>query len=164
MVSALGKSLGEQLILIPAIKQSNDRHKDWAFEKLERLLGSFAGKTIAVLGLTYKPFTDTLRRSSALELCRRVLETGGAVHAFDPAVKQMPPNWQVVTLAPAAEAVLSGADAAVVCTPWPQFRKLDWSACVPTMRHQLVLDAQGFLRDQLQGLPGLEYHSVGSPA
>ena len=85
-LSELGTQMGEKLILIPAIKQSNDQHKNWALQKLQRLLGELKGKTIAVLGLTYKPLTDTLRRSSSVELCLRLVEQSCGVRAFDPAI------------------------------------------------------------------------------
>src|SRR5580704_7433678 len=80
----LASSFGEELFLIPAIKKSNDQHKQWAIRKLREELGSLTGKRIAVLGLTYKPNTDTLRRSLAIELCRLLQTEGVEVRAFDP--------------------------------------------------------------------------------
>ena len=68
----LASRFGEELFLIPAIKTSNDQHKEWAIQKLREELGSLTGKRVAILGLTYKPNTDTLRRSLAVELCRRL--------------------------------------------------------------------------------------------
>lgn len=156
----LGQAFDEPLRLIPAIKQSNDQHKQWAWENLARLLGSTRDKTVAVLGLTYKPLTDTLRRSSALELCRRLLEAGAVVRAFDPAIRELPPEWRQVQLAGSAEAACREADAAVLCTPWPEFRQFDWPSCLRGMRRPMLLDAQSFAREQVRGLP-MEYYSVG---
>lgn len=160
MLTELGTQFGEKLFLIPAIKQSNDQHKDWALLKLQRLLGNLKGKTIAVLGLTYKPFTDTLRRSSSVELCRRLVEHSCAVRAFDPAVKQ----WEMagVLLCPSASEALAGVDAVVLATPWPEFRQLDWAAAAGQMRRALLLDAHGFVKDQARAVPKVEYQTVGS--
>ncbi len=78
----LAYQLGEELILIPAIKVSNDQHKKWAIQKLREELGSLTGKRVAILGLTYKPNTDTLRRSLALELCRSLIAAGGDLNGL----------------------------------------------------------------------------------
>jgi UDPglucose 6-dehydrogenase len=159
ILTELGKQLGEKLILIPAIKQSNDQHKEWALLKLQRLLGDLKNKTVAVLGLTYKPFTDTLRRSSSVELCRGLAEQSCRVRAFDPAIKEL--KMAGVSLCASAVEALSGADAAVLATPWPEFRNLDWTACTREMRRTLVLDPHGFVKDQVRSLGKIEYHTVG---
>jgi len=160
MLTEMGNQAGEKLFLIPAIKQSNDQHKNWAVLKLQALLGNLKGKSIAVLGLTYKPFTDTLRRSSSVELCRRLVEHSCAVRAFDPAIKQ----WEMagVLLCSSATEALAGVDAAVLATPWPEFRQLDWAATTSQMRRLLLLDPHGFVKDRTKALPKLEYHTVGS--
>ncbi len=162
MLTEIGKQFGEKLFLIPSIKQSNDQHKDWALLKLRRLLADVKGKTVAVLGLTYKPFTDTLRRSSSVELCRRLMEQSALVRAFDPAIKQM--EMAGVMLCPSAVEALAGADAAVLATPWPEFRQLDWAECARRMRRPLLLDPHGFVKDQTRALPKMEYYTVGSAA
>jgi UDPglucose 6-dehydrogenase len=158
-LSELAREFGENLVLIPAIKESNDRHKQWALLKLQRLLVDLKEKTVTVLGLTYKPLTDTLRRSSSIELCRSLVEQGASVRAFDPAIKDLQMNG--VSLCPSAAEALRGADAAVLATPWPEFRALDWSAAMREMRRPLLIDALGFVREQAR-VTGAEYHTVGS--
>jgi UDPglucose 6-dehydrogenase len=160
-LTKLGEARGESLSLIPAIKESNDRHRGWAGRKLESRLGDVHGKTIAVLGLVYTPNTDTLRRSSAVELCRQLVEAGARVVAFDPAVKKSSPELEGVTLASVVEAALAQADAAVICTEWPLFREINWSQAVAQMRRALIVDANRFLEKPLQGLAGVEHISVG---
>ena len=159
MLTHLGKEFGERLVLIPAIKQSNDQHKDWAVLKLQRLLADARGKTIAVLGLTYKPFTDTLRRSSSVELCRRLVAQSCMVRAFDPAVKKL--DMAGVMLCPSAAEALAGTDAAVLATPWPEFRNLDWAMATQRMRRPLLLDPHGFVQEQVRPATKIEYHTVG---
>jgi len=124
------------------------------------MLGDLAGKRIAVLGLTYKPGTDTLRRSAAVELCRGLHSRGAMVHAFDPVVKQIPDDLKV-ELCSSAAAALSGCDAAVVATEWPQFRELKTRDFVDTMRTPVVIDANRFLEVSLQPSPPLRYVAVG---
>jgi len=76
-LTKLADAAGEKISVIPAIKQSNDLHRGWAFRRLQSRLGDLRGKHIALLGLVYTPNTDTLRRSSAVELAGKRLEGRG---------------------------------------------------------------------------------------
>jgi UDPglucose 6-dehydrogenase len=160
-LTRLGQEKQESLSLIPAIKQSNDFHRGWAFRKLQSRLGDLRGKTIAVLGLVYTPHTDTLRRSAAVELCRQLLAAGARVQAFDPAVKSPSAELAGVVLAPDLSAALKSADAAVICTEWPQFRQAPWPDLSRLMRRALIVDANGFLSSSLSAVPGIELCCVG---
>ena len=160
-LTKIGVQHGETLALIPAIKQSNDEHRGWALRQLQARLGDLRGLTIAVLGLVYTPHTDTLRRSAAVELCRHLLAAGARIQAFDPAVKQLPPELAGLTLASELAHAVAGAEAAVICTEWPQFRAADWKALLPTMRQNLFIDANRFLDQQIKELPNVTHLSVG---
>jgi UDP-glucose 6-dehydrogenase len=96
-----------------------------------------------------------------VELCQELLAAGATLTAFDPAVKALPAELSAVSLATDLSAALSGADAAAVCTEWPQFRQADWPALVPQMRQPLVVDANRFLEKALSNIPGVELISVG---
>jgi UDPglucose 6-dehydrogenase len=102
-----------------------------------------------------------LRRSSAVELCRQLVEAGARVVAFDPAIKKSSPELEGVALASVVEAALAQADAAVVCTEWPLFREINWSQAVAQMRRALIVDANRFLEKPLQDVSGVEHISVG---
>jgi UDPglucose 6-dehydrogenase len=160
-LTKLAGTKGETLSLIPAIKLSNDHHRGWALRRLQLRLGDLRGKVVGVLGLTYKPDTDTLRRSAAVELCAALLQAGAVVLAFDPVVKALPADLRGVTLAADAAAAVAGADAAVVCTEWPAFRDVPWRDAVAEMRQRVFADANRFLEKELKGLPGVEHLSVG---
>jgi len=160
-LSKLAKLKGETVCVIPAIKQSNDLHRGWAFRRLQSRLGDLRGKKISVLGLTYTPDTDTLRRSAAVELCQQLLAAGVTVSAFDPAVSQLPPELGSAALADDVSDALAGAEAVVVCTEWPQFRRADWAKIIPQMRRPVFVDANRFLEKELKTIPGVEHLSVG---
>jgi UDPglucose 6-dehydrogenase len=149
----------EALALIPAIKQSNDGHRGWMFRRLQIRLGNLSGKTVAILGLTYKPGTDTLRRSVALELCRELVKVKAIVRAFDPT--QRSSKLDSVILTEGLAEAMQGADAAVVCTEWPEFRQADWGKLVAAMNQKVVVDANRFLEKELKEVPGVEHLSVG---
>jgi UDPglucose 6-dehydrogenase len=163
-VTQLGQKYGEPLDVIPAIKRSNDHHRAWALQKLQKIFAGESGRRIALLGLTYKPGTNTLRRSAAVELARALAAAGFEVRACDPSKPTLPPDLNFIQFkADAAEAV-EGADALVVCTEWPEFRQLDWPALSARLRRPLVIDATRFLEKSLAGIPQLHYITVGSPA
>jgi UDPglucose 6-dehydrogenase len=157
-LTQLAASRNEPLALIPAIKVSNDRHKGWALCRLKDELGSLRGVAVAVLGLTYKPGTDTLRRSQAVELCERLVAEGCEVRAFDPAAKQLPAT---LTMSPDPRSALAGADAVVVCTEWPEFKALPWAELIAAMRRPLIFDANRFVKSVLPEMPAFRYFSVG---
>ena len=160
-LTKLAEANGEKISVIPAIKQSNDLHRGWAFRRLQSRLGDLRGKKISILGLTYTTNTDTLRRSAAVELCQQLLQAGAKVTVFDPAIKNLPPELSSVALAADIPAALTGAEAVAVCTEWPQFRQADWAKIIPQMRQPVFVDANRFLEKELKNLPGVEHLSVG---
>jgi UDPglucose 6-dehydrogenase len=160
-LTKIAEANGEKISVIPAIKQSNDLHRGWAFKKLQSRLGDLRGKKIAVLGLTYTTNTDTLRRSAAVELCQQLLAAGANVSAFDPAVKNLPVELSKIQLASEIAVALNGAEAAAICTEWLQFRQADWTKIVPQMRQPVFVDANRFLEKELKTIAGVEHLSVG---
>lgn len=147
--------------LVPAVRASNDAHKSWPRRRLVQLLGELKGKTIAVWGLTYKAGTDTLRRSSAIELCQWLLEQGAKVQAHDPAVNSLPGKYAAIRLCASPREAAQGADALVVATEWPDYRAVSMPEILATMRTAIVLDANRFLAASLETLPGVTYSAVG---
>ena len=162
-LTKLAQAQGEKISVIPAIKQSNDLHRGWAFARLRSQVGDLKGKKITVLGLTYTTNTDTLRRSAAVELCKKLLEAGANVSAFDPAVKQLPAELTAISLGRDVAATLKGVDATVICTEWPQFRQADWAQIVKQMRGKIFIDANRFLGNELKNISGVRHFSVGQP-
>jgi UDPglucose 6-dehydrogenase len=161
-LSALGAGAGVPTHLLSSVKVSNDAHRRWAQRRLTQLLGDVRGRTVAVWGLTYKPGTDTLRRSSAVELCEWLHAQGARARAHDPAVRSLPPELAGrLELAPDALAAVDAADALVVATPWPEYRDVSAEDVARRMRRPLVLDANRFLAATLGAASGLEYLSVG---
>lgn len=111
--------------LLSAVRPSNDEHKNWTRRNLLKYFGNLSGVVVAIWGLTYKPGTDTLRRSLAVELCDWLIEQGASIKVYDPAVKNMPERWsgKVVCCSDAIQAV-EGVDALVIGTEWPEFKKI----------------------------------------
>ncbi|MHB8138581.1 MAG: UDP-glucose dehydrogenase family protein [Smithellaceae bacterium] len=149
--------------LLSSVRVSNDEHKNWIRRKLLARLGNLRGATVAVWGLTYKPGTDTLRRSLAVELCDWLIEQGATVHVHDPVVRQLPERWsgRVISYVRALDAV-AGADALVVGTEWPEFREKAAELLSAASPNLVVIDANRHLQSAVASL-GLEYIAVGTP-
>jgi UDPglucose 6-dehydrogenase len=158
------EQLGIPVPLLHSITRSNDLHKNWVRIKLESVCGPLADKTIAVLGLTYKPGTDTLRRSAAVELCGWLAERHAKINAFDPAVRQLPAQLAGrVVLCDSAIAAIKGSDAVVIATEWPLFRELQAGDFTANMSTPTILDANRFLEASLEPTAPLRYIAVGTP-
>jgi UDPglucose 6-dehydrogenase len=127
--------------------------------------GSLAGKTLAVLGLTFKPNTDDLREAPALAILPRLIAAGAAIRAFDPAglaeAKRVLPD--PVYCRDAYEAI-DGADALVLLTEWNEFRALDLARVGRLLRRPLVVDLRNIYRPAEMAAAGLTYVSLGRPA
>jgi UDPglucose 6-dehydrogenase len=162
VLTEIAQENDENLALIPAIKVSNDQHKAWAIQALKSELGTLSGKLIAVLGVTYKPGTDTLRRSLAIELCRWLLSDGARVRAYDPVVEALPAELSEITLSRDLAAIVEDASAILVCTEWPQIRAADWEKICQS-NQLVVVDANGFLSATLKQCSGVSYRQVGKP-
>lgn len=150
--------------LLGSITESNDNHKSWPLRRLKTLLGSLDGKEIAVLGLTYKPNTNTLRRSQAVELCLALHEQGSIIRVHDPSIKLVPQQLQgMVEISDSVEDALTGADAMVIMTEWPVYRELNSDDVLKWMHTPIVLDANRFLQQQLSPYSQINYYTVGIP-
>jgi UDPglucose 6-dehydrogenase len=148
------------------VRASNDRHKHWALDTLRRELGELAGARVAVLGLTYKAGTDTLRRSAAVELCEDLARAGVTPVAFDPVVRTLDaPLAAIIELAASPREAARGAAAVVIATEWPEFRSLSPDDFAETLiAPALVVDAGGFLPKAFETDGRLRYRLVGKRA
>jgi len=161
VLSDVGAARGTPNKMLTAALVSNKEHRLWAERSLVRELGDLRGLKIAVLGLTYKPGTDTLRRSTAVELCRALAARGAVVEAYDPVVRELPGDVSaIVRLSPTLEDALRDASAAVVATEWPEFRNID-AKLVRLMAEPYVFDATGFLRAGFAEHAGMKYFVCG---
>jgi UDPglucose 6-dehydrogenase len=159
---ALGQRVERATPLMDGVESSNREHRRWAHRRLQALLGSLAGRTVAVWGLTYKPSTDTLRRSTAVELCRWLLDQGAAVRVHDPVVPKLPADLQLTVRASSPEEAARGADALIVATEWPDYRQVNLDALADGMAGRVVLDANRFLGSTVGKDSRFQFISVGA--
>jgi UDPglucose 6-dehydrogenase len=157
-----GRDVQVRTPLLQGVLDSNEIHKNWLRERVERLLADIEQPIVTVLGLTYKPGTSTLRRSAAIELCRWLHERGVQVRAHDPAVYALPPELhRFVELTSSPLDALNGSHLAVIATEWPSFRALRPADVNARMRQPRIVDPNHFLADVLGGDPRIHYFATG---
>jgi UDPglucose 6-dehydrogenase len=152
--------------LLRGVWRSNEAHKEWLRQQLHRVLLENGGNVVAVLGLTYKPGTDTLRRSLSVELCSWLHDKGFHVRVHDPAIINLPQALQLdrLEMHDSALNALEGADVAVIATPWPVYRQLDSADVCVRMRRPLIVDPNHFLADILGQDRRIVYVAAGRAA
>lgn len=160
-----GREVQVQTPLLQGVLDSNEVHKNWVRQRVEQLLVDIEQPIVAVLGLTYKPGTSTLRRSSAIELCRWLHERGVRVRGHDPAVYALPAELhRVLKLTSSPLDALNGSHLAIITTDWPSFRDLQPADVNARMRQARVIDPNHFLADMLGGDPRIHYIATGKRA
>jgi UDPglucose 6-dehydrogenase len=154
------------LAIVETVVRVNDARKERMADKIIAACGgNVAGKTLAVLGLTFKPNTDDMRDSPSLAILPRLAAAGATICAYDPEgmgeAKQMLPN--LVYCADAYE-TMEGADALVLLTEWNAFRALDLARVSALLAAPLVIDLRNIYQPHEMVAAGLSYVSIGRPA
>jgi len=125
------------------------------------LFGSLKGKIIAIWGLTYKPDTDTLRRSSSLELCKQLLKEGAQIQAHDPAINNLPDQYDQIKLCLTPLEATQKADVLVVATEWSIYHSVEIKKVISSMNTLYIVDANHFLDNALRMFPEIKYITIG---
>jgi UDPglucose 6-dehydrogenase len=162
-VAHFAQQQGRDLEIVEAVIRVNRRQRDRMIEKIVGALdGSVEGKTVAVLGLSFKPETDDMREAPSVDIIRGLEERGASVRAYDPQAmreaSEMLPN--LVTCDNAYEAC-RGADVLVLVTEWNQFRMLDLVRVKSLLRRPVIVDLRNVYDPQPMREAGFEYVCVG---
>jgi UDPglucose 6-dehydrogenase len=158
----LAGNSGYHFQLLTAVIEVNELQKRRVIGKLHKHLGSLVGKTVALLGLAFKPNTDDMREASSLVLSARLQADGAHVRAFDPIAEDEARQLMVgVEFADSALDALAGADACIVVTEWPEFAQLDWHAVAERMRGRVVIDGRNFVDPETIKAAGFAYEGIG---
>lgn len=159
---SLGDGFGLETPLLDGAWESNGRQNRLVIRKLQKAFGTLEGVRAAVLGLTYKPDTSTLRRSASLEIIAEMAGAGMIVSAHDPKADrdEVAARTDFRFTADAYTAA-QGADVLVLVTPWPEYRSLDFARVRRLMAGTLIIDTAGLLHaGELEGL-GFTYLDIG---
>ena len=158
----LAGNSGYPFLLLQAVWEVNELQKRRVVSKLERRLGSLRGRTIALLGLAFKPDTDDMREAPSRIIAYRLLAEGAEVRAWDPVAR--PDDLTGVEIADTVLDAVRGADAAVIVTEWPVLRQLCTPEIREAMARPLIVDGRNLLDPGEVVAAGFEYEAIGRPS
>jgi UDPglucose 6-dehydrogenase len=152
--------------IVEAAIEVNLEQRRLLVDKIAQALGSVEGRTIAILGLAFKPNTDDVREAPALYVCRQLAQAGGRIRAFDPvagaaAAAALTDERDSIVFADDAYDAAAGADALVIMTEWNEFRGLDLDRVKSSMVRPLLIDARNVLDPAQTRAKGFEYICTG---
>jgi UDPglucose 6-dehydrogenase len=165
-----GEDYGYEAQLLKAAVSVNQRQRVLVVEKLQQCLKILKGKTIGLLGLTFKPDTDDLRDAPALELISMLSKLGAKVKAYDPIICDqsnpvpLHPGLKSISLSESPEQLATGCDAIILMTEWQQFQDLNYPELAELMRVPLIIDCRNFLSPQEVSKAGLKWVGIGVPS
>ncbi|HRI03587.1 MAG TPA: UDP-glucose/GDP-mannose dehydrogenase family protein [Pyrinomonadaceae bacterium] len=161
-LTTVADQFGVETRIVDAVIEANERQRDAMIDKIEKLVGDLNGKRIGVLGLSFKPETDDMRESPAIDIIKAVIARGGSVTAFDPvAMAEAKHYLPDIGYANDEYEALDGADALVIITEWNQFRALDMEKVKSLLTAPKIADLRNIYEPQdMIGL-GFEYVGVG---
>ncbi len=149
--------------IVDAVVKVNDARKIAMAQKVERAFGGVKGKTIAVLGLTFKPNTDDMRDAPSLVIVPYLQKAGATIRAYDPEGTKEARKHLDLTYCSEAYEALEGADGVVILTEWNEFRALDFARVKGLLKSPLMVDLRNIYRPAQMAEEGFTYVSVGRP-
>ena len=165
---ARSRGKGYELEIVEAAIRANAKQKDRMVEKIKRAFGSLEGKTLGVLGLSFKPNTDDIREAVTIRIIQDLLKQGARIRAYDPAAmesaKKVLPE---LTYCTDAYAVAEGSEGLILMTEWNQFRNLDLSRIKSALNRPIFIDLRNVYQPNRMSELGFHYIGVGrgvSPA
>ena len=154
----LAANSGYHFHLMNAVIEVNELQKRRVLQKLQRHLGRLRGKSVALLGLAFKPNTDDMREAPSLVLASRLIAEGAEVRGWDPVAR---PDLQGVTFCATPLEAVTDADAAVIVTEWPQLLDFPSEETRRAMRHPLIVDGRNLLDPDTVRALGFAYEGTG---
>jgi UDPglucose 6-dehydrogenase len=149
-------------LIVESVIEVNERQRDAMVPKIEKLTGGLAGKTIAMLGLSFKPETDDMRDAPSVAIIRGLVERGATVRAYDPvAMREAAKMLPDISYVEDEYAAVTGADALVFMTEWNQFRALNMDRVRGLMRKPCIADLRNIYEPEAMRELGFDYVGVG---
>jgi UDPglucose 6-dehydrogenase len=159
----VSKELGYDFNLLKEVIAINDDQTMHFLQRMDRTLGGFAGKRIALMGLAFKPNTDDIRDAKSLVMIGHILSKGGSIVAYDPVaeinVREVFPN---IDYASSVYELGEKADAIVLVTEWNEFKQLDLDRLGKTMNRRILFDGRRVYDRAKAERAGFEYITIGS--
>ena len=161
-LARMAETMGYHPELLDAVMEINLDQRTLVVEKLREVLGGLRGQVIGLLGLSYKPNTDDVRESPAIDVIENLLQKGADVRAYDPkAMPVLKAQMNSIQYCTDPYAVATGADALLVVTEWDEFRQLDLDRIKSLMRRPVIVDGRNIFDPKSMRERGFVYRGVG---
>ena len=161
-LTTVADHFGVETRIVDAVIEANDRQRDAMIPKIESLVGDLRGKKVGVLGLSFKPETDDMRESPAIEIVHAMIERGATVRAFDPVAMDEARHFlNGIEYATDEYDAIDGADALVIITEWNQFRALDMEKVKQLLKAPKIADLRNIYEPEDMREMGFDYVGVG---
>jgi UDPglucose 6-dehydrogenase len=161
-LAAMARAFNSETRIVDSVIEVNRRQRTYMIHKIEKLVGDLQGKTIAVLGLAFKPETDDMREAPSVDIIRGMLEQGASVRAYDPvAMAEAKKILPEIFYTEDEYETVTGADALVFMTEWNQFRALDMQRIRQLMRAPKIADLRNIYEPDSMRELGFDYIGVG---
>ena len=161
----IGEDLGVEMDLLRQVEKINQDRIGVIVTKIKDALWILKDKTIAVLGLSFKPETDDIRNAPSINIIRELLEEESILRLYDPKaaenIKSVFPPQEGITYCDSLYNALEGANAAVLITEWPEFAEMDWEKAKTLMENPILIDGRNLYPPEKVRTAGFEYYSIG---
>ncbi|OGR89220.1 MAG: UDP-glucose 6-dehydrogenase [Elusimicrobia bacterium RIFCSPLOWO2_01_FULL_60_11] len=158
----ISKKLGADFEMLESVKKVNEEQMIHFVRKIEESLWIVSGKTVGILGLAFKPHTDDMRFAPSIDIIRMLQERGAKIQAYDPiSMPNAKKVLQNVALKDSIYEAARGADALVIVTEWPQFKKMDLKKIKKLLTHPTIVDGRNLFDPEAMKKLGFHYASVG---
>lgn len=162
-LAEIARAHGMEFQIVDTVVKVNKEQREHCLQKIIKMLdGNVAGKTIGILGVSFKPETDDIREAPALDIVQQLLDLGGAVRAFDPvALENFAKLFPQVTYCADPYQVAEGSDVLVLMTEWNQFRQLELDRIKSLLRSPKIVDLRNIYEPERMRHAGFQYMGVG---
>ncbi len=161
-LAAMGEERGEKLGIVQAVIETNDRQKMRMVDKIRRMVGDLKGRTIGVLGLSFKPNTDDIRESAAIVIIEELQRLGARIRTYDPAAMGIAKTvLKGVEFCSDAYETALDCDALVLVTEWNEFRRLDLARIKRILKEPIFIDLRNVYETAQMKEMGFKYCGVG---
>lgn len=161
-LTTVADQFGVETLIVDAVIEANDRQRKAMIPKIKKLVGDLNGQKIAILGLSFKPETDDMRESPAVDIIKALIGEGASIRAYDPvAMDEARHILNGIEFASDEYDAIAGADALVIVTEWNQFRALDMDKVKSLLRSPKIADLRNIYEPADMKALGFDYVGVG---
>lgn len=162
-LSYLSHKIGKKCEILDSVISSNKNRKEYIVKKISNILGSIENKTICILGITFKAYTDDVRSSPAIEIAKLLQHRGANITIYDPEGMKNASIELNANFCNSAYEAAKDSSAIVILTEWNEFRELDFYRLSNTVKEKIIFDFRNILSTEKISQYGFTHYKIGKP-